>query len=136
VAKKKRAKPDKFDDGLTVRQRRFVELYDGNATEAAAKAGYTGTRRTLAVTGYWLMRNPKIRERVDAKQEGLLRRFHLNREERQELRSEMAVDPDLEPSLRLKALEQLGKAEADFTERLEVKGELTLEMLVLASRKP
>jgi phage terminase small subunit len=28
--------------GLTVRQRRFVEAYTGNATEAAIKAGYSG----------------------------------------------------------------------------------------------
>lgn len=36
-----------------------------NATEAAARAGYQGTRPVLAVTGHDNLRNPKIRAVID-----------------------------------------------------------------------
>ena len=45
---------------LTPKQRRFVEAYKGNATEAARLAGYSGDDNVLGVTGYDLLRNPKI----------------------------------------------------------------------------
>lgn len=136
MAKKRNGKPEKFDDGLTVRQRRFAEAYTGNGVEAAQLAGYTGSKATLAVTAYHTLRHPKVRELIAKRDDGVLNSLRLNREERQELWSRMAVDPDLDAAARLRASELLGKSEADFTEKLEVKGELTLEMLVMASRKP
>lgn len=54
---------------LTPKQRAFVKHYvacNFNATEAAARAGYSGSRATLAVTGHDLLRNPKIRAAVEA----------------------------------------------------------------------
>lgn len=53
---------------LTDKQRLFAQHYVAclNATEAAARAGYTGNRAVLAVTGYENLRNPKIRAIVDA----------------------------------------------------------------------
>lgn len=49
---------------LNARQSAFVNEYlvDFNATRAAQRAGYQGSENTLAVTGYELLRNPKIRE--------------------------------------------------------------------------
>jgi hypothetical protein len=47
-------------DKLTPKQRKFVEAFTGNATEAARIAGYQGDDNTLGVTGYDLLRNPKI----------------------------------------------------------------------------
>lgn len=52
------------DDGLTNKQRVFVEKYIGvahfNATEAASAAGYKGNRNTLAVVGHDNLRKPNI----------------------------------------------------------------------------
>src|SRR5688572_16971525 len=37
---------------LTAKQSRFAELYDGNGTAAARKAGYTGSDNVLAKSAY------------------------------------------------------------------------------------
>ena len=56
------------EDGLTDKQRVFVEKYLGaahfNATESARAAGYKGNRNTLAVVGHENLRKPKIAELV------------------------------------------------------------------------
>lgn len=52
---------------LTEKQQAFVQHYVIclNATEAAERAGYGGSRATLAVTGHENLRNPKIRAAID-----------------------------------------------------------------------
>ena len=52
--------------GLTVRQTNFINEYLTcfNATMAADRAGYTGDSNVLGVTGYELLRNPKISEAI------------------------------------------------------------------------
>lgn len=53
---------------LTDKQRLFVYNYLSNgfnATDAAQTAGYKGDYRTLSVTGYDNLRNPKIRVLID-----------------------------------------------------------------------
>jgi phage terminase small subunit len=49
---------------LTAKQRLFIEAYigeaNGNATQAARIAGYTGTDNTVAQRGFELVRNSKI----------------------------------------------------------------------------
>lgn len=56
-------------DKLTPKQKLFVEHYcgqaNGNATEAASLAGYSGERATLATTGWENLRKPKIRRAID-----------------------------------------------------------------------
>ena len=60
---------------LTTLQRRFVEEYTGeanfNATEAAALAGYKGSRATLAAVGSENLRKPKIAEAIEERLEEL-----------------------------------------------------------------
>lgn len=59
----------KATDGLTARQRMFVELYLGecrfNATEAARAAGYKGNSITLSAVGYENLRKPQIAEAIN-----------------------------------------------------------------------
>jgi phage terminase small subunit len=52
---------------LSNKQRVFVAEYsiDFNATRAAERAGYKGNANVLAVTGYDLLRNPKIAEEIE-----------------------------------------------------------------------
>ena len=57
-------------DGLTTKQRLFVESYLSNgfnATEAARAAGYKGDSRTLAVVGFENLRKPNIAALVSAR---------------------------------------------------------------------
>lgn len=54
-------------EGLTTKQRMFVEAYLSNgfnATEAARTAGYKGNDVTLAAVGYENLRKPQISEAV------------------------------------------------------------------------
>jgi phage terminase small subunit len=56
------------EDSLSDRQRMFVYAYigeaAGNATQAALTAGYS--KAGAAVQGHRLLRNPKVRARIDA----------------------------------------------------------------------
>ena len=61
-------------DDMTERMWRFCQLFpgplcSGNATKAARLAGYEGDDATLAVTGYRLLRNDKVRAALAAFQE-------------------------------------------------------------------
>ena len=128
----------KKGDRLSEKQRRFVDLYmgeaAGNATEAARLAGYKGSDGTLRVVAAENLSKPNIqaaiRERVSKRPEV------ASRDERQEFYTSImrGVDPysrdDGEPipiKDRLKACETLGKMQGDFLERHEVKltGETT-----------
>lgn len=120
---------------LNTREQKFVHVYDGNGVEAARTAGYAGSNHVLAVQASRLLRKEEIRRAIALRTELEVERHILNREERQELWTRLALDEELEASDRLKALELLGKSQADFTERLEVKGELTLAELVRESMR-
>lgn len=52
---------------LSRKHQAFVNEYliDFNATRGAERAGYRGNANTLAVTGHYLLRNPKIAEAID-----------------------------------------------------------------------
>lgn len=108
-------------DKLSVRMRKFAAVYDGNGTAAAELAGYKGSRATLAQQAYRLLRRADVRELIVAREEGQFDRFTLTRDERLELLSAVAVDPDEKTRDRLKALDQLCRAFGDYTEKLEVK---------------
>lgn len=118
---------------LNVREQRFVQLYDGNGVDACRKAEYKGNAATLGVQAHRLMRKPEVKLAIQKRTQVDLERFILTREERQELWSRTALNEDVPMGERLKASELLGKSQADFTERLEVKGELTLAELVRES---
>lgn len=117
----------------TSRQKKFAATFDGNATESARRAGYAGDDPTLATQGYRLLRNAEVAKLIAAREEGALEKLTLSLVERQQLWSEIAVDRKQSMRDRLKASELLGRSQGDFTDRLEVKGELTLLELVRES---
>lgn len=105
-------------DGLTVRQRRFVEAYQGDATAAAVAAGYAPA--SAAVTGCKMLRIPKIRDAVRAREGNRLRDVIAGRDERMAfwsciMRGGRLADGTV-PRLgdRLKASELLARAAGDF----------------------
>lgn len=65
------------DQPLPAKMRAFVAAYSGNATEAARLAGYKGTPNSLAVKGYTLMRDPRVKAAVEAKLEAQNERLQL-----------------------------------------------------------
>lgn len=51
---------------LTIKQQRFVEYYDGNATKAALRAGYK--KNTAAFTGAENLRKPQIQKAIQSRE--------------------------------------------------------------------
>lgn len=115
---------------MTDRMRAFVDAYAGDATKAARSAGYTGSDATLRVTACNLMKDPRISEAIKGRQETQSKATIATRQERQELWTALLRDPEVDMRDRLKASELLGKSEADFTEKVEHSGALTLEQIV------
>lgn len=131
--------------GLTPKQQAFVDAYTGNGVEAARAAGYAGDAKTLAVTASRLLADAKVADAI-ARRNAVVQQVRseaaavagriATRAERQAFWTQVMCNEKHRTADRLKAAELLGKSEADFVERLQHEGKLTLEQLVLASQKP
>lgn len=118
---------------LNSRQQKFVDAYSGNATDAARKAGYSGNDGVLGATAHNLLKNPKIALAIRAREADRSDKLIATRAERQQFWTKVANDTSAKMPDRLRASELLGKSEADFTEKVEHSGALTLEQLILAT---
>ena len=126
-------KPTKEKPKTTVKQQRFIDLYDGNLSESAKKAGISRSYAKKIVSNSTLLDLIKDRE-TERKREGI-----ANREDRQvfwsgvlkgEIVSKTTITQEdgteiekiVQPKMadRLKASELLGRSEADFTDNLKV----------------
>lgn len=121
---------------LTPKQQRFVDAYDGNGTDAARKAGYKGNDVTLAAVASENLRKPQVAAAIRARESKRTAPHIATRTERQVFWTKVANDPTQKTVDRLRASELLGRSEADFTEKVEHRGGITLEQLVLASYEP
>jgi phage terminase small subunit len=117
---------------LNTRQQRFVDAYEGDATEAARKAGYSP--KSARVNGPRLLKQPEVKAAIEARVSATRSELIATREQRQQFWTGVMRDSKAEMRDRLKAAELLGKSQADFTEKIEHSGGLTLEELVLAAR--
>ena len=118
---------------LTTKQKRFVEFYNGNATEAATKAGYS--KKTAYSQGQRLLKNAEIANLIKNREERSLNKGIMTREDRQKFWSDVANDPLCDMKDRLRASELLGKSVADFTEKIEVKSDEGLAGLIQSGRQ-
>lgn len=115
---------------LTVKQQRFIEYYQGNASEAAFKAGYS--KKTAPFIGAENLKKPKIIEMIRAREQKETAPHIATREDRQRFWADVmcgrictkALDKDgyqidIPPAMpdRLRASELLGKSNADFIDR-------------------
>lgn len=107
-------------DELTVRQKRFVELYDGNATEAAVKAGYS--QKYANRIAAQLMDNEKIVDAIHERESNRDTTEIMTREQRKIFWTEIARDSSRSIRDRLRASELLAKSEGDFIDRREITG--------------
>lgn len=107
---------------LTGKQRKFVEFYQGNATEAARLAGYKGTDLTLRQIGHQNLTKLYISQAIKARQDTEERPYIATRQDRQKFWADVMNDESQDMTHRLRAAELLGKSEADFTEKQQVSG--------------
>ncbi len=86
----------------------------GIASKAARLAGYTGNANVLGVTGHQLLKRPKIKNAIGARRDAAPE--IATRAERQATWSAMMRDTKRPDYIRLKAMELLGRSQADFVE--------------------
>jgi phage terminase small subunit len=105
------------DMGLTVRQRRFIEAYSGNAAEAARQAGYS-PKWADRQAHLLLEKNREIAEAIRQREKERISSLIMSREQRQLFWSTVVQDESADMRDRLRASELLGKSEGDFLERM------------------
>lgn len=121
------------EKALTPREQAFADAYRGNATQAALEAGYSP--KSAGTLGYRLIKRANVRAEIDRQGRERSKAAIVSREEMQQFFSEVVRDTLLPLRERLHAAQLLGKTRGDFSEKLEVKGELSLLDLVRESMK-
>lgn len=100
---------------MTGKQLKFISEYtkDFNATQAAIRAGYSP--KTAYSIGQELLKKPEIQNAMNENRNKLI----ADRNERLQFWTTTMRDNNEEMKHRLKASELLGKAQSDFTEKIE-----------------
>ena len=109
---------------LTDKQQKFVELYNGNATETAQMCGYSHPREA----GTRCMKNVAICRLIQEKRAKELKPLILDRQGRQKLWTDIALSADEATKDRLRATELLGKSEGDFLDRVHQTGDIDIKI--------
>ena len=120
-------------DRLSVKQQRFIDFYDGNATQSAIKAGYSS--KTAYSQGQRLLKKVEILNAIQIREKMTTAEAIWNREKRQAFWTQVVRDTNQKMRDRLKASELLGKSEGDFIERHQHHSEATLKSLVEDAKK-
>lgn len=106
-----------MESTLTAKQRKFVECYAGNATEAAIAAGYS--KKTARSQGNRMLTNVDIQKAIFERGENQLKNTIADREQRQAFWTSTMNDSGLPMRDRLKASELLARSEGDFIDRVD-----------------
>ena len=133
---------------MTAKQKRFCEEYlvDCNATQAAIRTGYS--KKTARAVGQRLLTNVDIKKYIDQQLQKLKNEKIADAQEvleyltsvmRGEQKEQVAlltgegvqnlVQKDVSAKDRLKAAELIGKRYALFTEKVELQGETTVQIV-------
>jgi len=140
---------------LTKKHRLFVEAYYGDEIAAMLAAGFEGAPNYLKSKAEELLADPIIMEAIKERSRYRAKTFRViaDREERQALLTSWMRNEDphrkeerdangvpipegnLPESMRVKALELLGKSEGDFVENINHTGNISLTDLVMQSYK-
>lgn len=120
---------------LSLKQKLFIENYEGNGTDAARKAGYKGSESVLGQVAYENLRKPEIQKEIKQKQNKQLEPLIADRTDRQKFWTQIMSDVTVELRDRLKASELLAKAGGDFLpKQFEDKSKLTLADIIMGAR--
>lgn len=133
---------------MTAKQKRFCEEYlvDCNATQAAIRTGYS--KKTARAVGQRLLTNVDIKKYIDEQLKQIKNEKIADAQEvleyltsvmRGEQKEQIAlltgegvqdlVQKDVSAKDRLKAAELIGKRYALFTEKVELQGETTVQIV-------
>lgn len=104
---------------FTEKQKRFIQCYDGNATKAALKAGYS--KKTAYSSGQRLLKDVEISVAIKKRMVKKVDKIIATREDRQKFWTKV-MNGRFKVCDRLRASDLLGKSEADFTMKHEVGG--------------
>lgn len=109
---------------LNARQKAFCEYYVacGNATEAAKKAGYSERYTNKNVNK--LRQNTAIIEYIEELQKKAQSSRIMSAVERKEWLTDLIKDKKAKDTDRLKALDILNKMDGEYTERVQLSGEV------------
>mgnify|MGYP000865816423 CR=1 FL=1 len=102
--------------GLTTKQKRFIQCYDGNATEAMIAAGYSA--KSAASNVDKILKNTEIQAAIQNREKERNSAAIATREERQRFWTAIMRDEEVDLRDRLRATELLGKSEGDFLEKM------------------
>ena len=117
-------------EGLTYKQKLFVEYYQGNALEAAKQAGYAGNNNTLGQIGHKLVNNGKICQALMVRDNGDQEKVSkiISREEMEEELTKIVRGNngyhEVKPQERIKAMERLAKMRGYDKETIELTGSI------------
>jgi phage terminase small subunit len=109
---------------LTVKQQRFVDFYDGNATQAALKAGYS--EKTAHSIGQENLKKPVIIQAIESRLKKEDASKIATRQERQEFWTTTLRSDEVDQRDRLKASELLGRSECDFIDTTRLEGSIDI----------
>ena len=109
---------------LSDKQLRFVELYNGNATDTAQIVGYSNPR----IAGQRLLKNVAICSLIAEKRKAEIKPHIKDRQARQKFWSDFMDNEEKDDKDRLKASELLARSEGDFLDRVENSGEISLSI--------
>ncbi len=125
----KRSTPAKGSKGKRAITREWRELafvrgvLEGlSQTEAARRAGYTGTDEIVASSASRLAARESVRNEIARQRAILEAKSTMTREARLAAVEEIITNPRTEPRDRLKALELRARMGADFVERRQIEG--------------
>ena len=109
---------------ITHRQELFIQEYikTGNATNSAIKAGYS--KRTAKSIGQRLLTFVNIKKRIEELSQKIANNNIMTAKERQEYLTKLINSDDVKVSDKLKALDILNKMTGEYTQKVEVNGEI------------
>lgn len=102
----------KGEDGLTERERRFVQFYDGNASEAARLAGYGEGQKACVI-----LHRPAVAAAIKAQGAQVLQRKVKTKQARLRALADIFLDDGEKTADRLKAADMIMRACGDFLEK-------------------
>lgn len=103
---------------LTHKQQAFVDAYcgpsKGNATDAARRAGYKGSERTIISIGAENLTKPDIAAAIDERRQRVESKRIATIEEMQQLLTEIMRNDGNEPRDRISATKELAKMQGAY----------------------
>jgi len=114
---------------LTARQKKFIEVFDGNATQSAIKAGYSPVGAHTA--GYRLLQTTEVVRAIAERDKYRINNQIAERDERMKFLTEVMRDPSYDMVHRLKASELLSKMSGDFSSGIDLDVEANLGVVIL-----